>query len=218
MQGFRRIFAILATGICGGAIAAADEPAVVVTSVRESLNEARGHINRGRPDLAIRLLRRAQAQLRAGEQGPAAVAWDRKLQGALIEAVRAEERIEAADEQARREERRREAVAGLPGAVGREDALHREHDRIMAQVGGIGGGGIAGGGGVVGGVGGGGFAVGGGAIGFAPSVGFIGVGPTLGVAPVVSADRRYVRLGMNPIFLSNLSFARFPVFGAVGGS
>jgi rhomboid protease GluP len=161
MQRVRWIFAILASGI--GAVAAADEPAAIVTtSIRESLNEARGSIRRGRPDLAIRALRQAQGRLRAGEQGLAAEEWDRKLQVVLIEAVRAEERIEAGDEVARRGVQRREAVADLPGAAGREDALQREHERIMAQVGGIGGGGPVGGGGVVGGVGGGGFAVGGG--------------------------------------------------------
>lgn len=189
----------------------ADEPIEVITSVRDSAERARGLIHRGQPDEAIRALRLIQRHLREGEPTPATAEWDRRVQKLLILAVREEERIEA-KEAARRGDA---PILRDEQGQGREGRLRREFGRVMAQVaddGGAGGGtgGIGGGGGI---------AVGpGGAVGFAAIPGFIGVGPSFGVVPVVSADRRYVRLGMNPIFLSNLSFARFPVFGAAGGS
>jgi hypothetical protein len=55
------------------------------------------------------------------------------------------------------------------------------------------------------------------AVAFQPIPGALPVGPTLGVTPVVSADRRYVRLTLNPQFIDNASFTTLSVPGAVGG-
>ena len=41
-----------------------------------------------------------------------------------------------------------------------------------------------------------------GAVAFQPGIGFVPDGATLNVTPVVSADRRYVRLSVNPYFIS----------------
>jgi len=54
-------------------------------------------------------------------------------------------------------------------------------------------------------------------IAYIPGVGFIPSGQTLTVTPVVSADRRYVRLTVNPFFNALNGFQTFNVFGAVGG-
>lgn len=42
-------------------------------------------------------------------------------------------------------------------------------------------------------------------------------GATLDVTPAVSADRRYVRLSVNPFFNDVAGFSNFPVAGAVAG-
>jgi hypothetical protein len=52
---------------------------------------------------------------------------------------------------------------------------------------------------------------------FVPQVGAFPNGVMLGTTPVVSADRRYVRLGMNPQFTALEGFTTFAVPAAVGG-
>lgn len=56
-----------------------------------------------------------------------------------------------------------------------------------------------------------------GAIAFSPNIQSLPVGITLNVTPVVTADRRYVRLSLNPTFISDPSFQNFTVAGGVGG-
>ena len=55
------------------------------------------------------------------------------------------------------------------------------------------------------------------AVGFAPGVAPLNDGVTLSATPVVSADRRYVRLSMQPTFQTINGFMNFPVPAAVGG-
>ena len=55
------------------------------------------------------------------------------------------------------------------------------------------------------------------AVAFAPSVGSIPDGISLSATPVVSADRRYVRIGVSPMFQTINGFQTFPVPAAVGG-
>jgi hypothetical protein len=55
------------------------------------------------------------------------------------------------------------------------------------------------------------------AIAFEPVVGFVPTGSTLTVTPVVSADRRYVRLSVNPFFNALNGFSTFGIPGAVSG-
>jgi hypothetical protein len=55
------------------------------------------------------------------------------------------------------------------------------------------------------------------AVAFQPVVGVLPVGPTLSATPVVSADRRYVRLTLNPQFIDNAAFTTLSVPAAVGG-
>ncbi len=57
-----------------------------------------------------------------------------------------------------------------------------------------------------------------GAIAFTPQVGFVPNGATLSVTPAVSADRRYVRLSVNPYFNTINGFTTYSApLGAVGG-
>jgi hypothetical protein len=56
-----------------------------------------------------------------------------------------------------------------------------------------------------------------GVVAFQPGIGSIPSGVSLPVTPVVSADRRYVRLGMNPQFTDFQGFQTFPVPAAVAG-
>ena len=51
----------------------------------------------------------------------------------------------------------------------------------------------------------------------AQGIGVVPDGEFLGVTPVVSADRRYVRLSVNPNFSSVTGFTSFPVPAAVSG-
>ncbi len=55
------------------------------------------------------------------------------------------------------------------------------------------------------------------AVAYVPGIGIIPSGQTLTVTPVVSADRRYVRLTVNPFFNALNGFQTFNVYGAVGG-
>jgi len=55
------------------------------------------------------------------------------------------------------------------------------------------------------------------AVAFQPIPGALAVGPTLSATPVVSADRRYVRLTLNPQFIDNAAFTTLNVPAAVGG-
>ncbi len=56
------------------------------------------------------------------------------------------------------------------------------------------------------------------AVAFQPGIGFVPIGPTLNVTPVVSADRRYVRLSLNPYFISLNGFTTYQSqLAAVGG-
>jgi hypothetical protein len=55
------------------------------------------------------------------------------------------------------------------------------------------------------------------AIAYQPVVGFVPTGSTLTVTPVVSADRRYVRLSVNPFFNTLNGFSTFGIPGAVSG-
>jgi hypothetical protein len=57
-----------------------------------------------------------------------------------------------------------------------------------------------------------------GAVAFQPIPGVIPEGQTLTVTPVATADRRYVRLSVNPVFIGFVDFQTFPVPAAVGGS
>ncbi len=58
-----------------------------------------------------------------------------------------------------------------------------------------------------------------GAIAFTPQVGFVPNGLTLTVTPAVSADRRYVRLSVNPYFNTVNGFTTYTSqLGAVGGT
>ena len=58
-----------------------------------------------------------------------------------------------------------------------------------------------------------------GAVAFQPSIGFIPNGATMTVTPVVSADRRYVRLSVNPFFNTVNGFTTYTSqLGAVGGT
>jgi hypothetical protein len=58
-----------------------------------------------------------------------------------------------------------------------------------------------------------------GAVAFQPSIGFIPNGSTLTVTPAVSADRRYVRLSVNPFFNTINGFTTYTSqLGAVGGT
>jgi hypothetical protein len=56
------------------------------------------------------------------------------------------------------------------------------------------------------------------AIAFVPNIGFIPSGATMTVTPAVSADRRYVRLTVEPFFNSLNGFSTFNVQGAVSGA
>jgi len=56
-----------------------------------------------------------------------------------------------------------------------------------------------------------------GQVAFVPGIGAIPTGATLTVTPAVSADRRYVRLGVNPFFNALNGFTTINVSGAVGG-
>lgn len=56
-----------------------------------------------------------------------------------------------------------------------------------------------------------------GAVGFAPTVGTLPDGVMLGVTPVVTADRRYVRLGVQPQFQTVLGFDSYTIPAAVSG-
>lgn len=56
-----------------------------------------------------------------------------------------------------------------------------------------------------------------GAVAFQPVPGVFPEGAMMSVTPVVSADRRYVRLGINPEFTALNSFATLEVPGAVSG-
>jgi hypothetical protein len=56
-----------------------------------------------------------------------------------------------------------------------------------------------------------------GQVAFQPTIGVIPDGATMSTVPVVTADRRYVRLGVNPSFIGFEGFSTFPVPGAVGG-
>jgi hypothetical protein len=57
-----------------------------------------------------------------------------------------------------------------------------------------------------------------GAVAYQPVIGFIPEGATLNVTPVVSADRRYIRLSMNPYFISLNGFTTYQSqLAAVGG-
>ena len=57
-----------------------------------------------------------------------------------------------------------------------------------------------------------------GAIAYTPQVGFIPNGSTLSVTPAVSADRRYVRLSVNPFFNTLNGFTTYTApLGAVSG-
>ncbi len=55
------------------------------------------------------------------------------------------------------------------------------------------------------------------AVGFQPVVGSFPSGTTLNVTPAVTADRRYVRMSVNPFFNDLLGFDTFPVPAAVTG-
>jgi hypothetical protein len=55
------------------------------------------------------------------------------------------------------------------------------------------------------------------AIAYQPVIGFAPTGSTLTVTPVVSADRRYVRLSVNPYFNVLNGFSTFGIPGAVSG-
>jgi hypothetical protein len=56
------------------------------------------------------------------------------------------------------------------------------------------------------------------AIAYTPQVGFVPNGSTLSVTPAVSADRRYVRLTVNPYFNTVNGFTNYTApLGAVGG-
>ena len=55
------------------------------------------------------------------------------------------------------------------------------------------------------------------AVAFQPNVGTIPDGVSLNVTPVVTADRRYVRLGINPNFSTINGFTNFPVAAGVAG-
>jgi hypothetical protein len=54
-------------------------------------------------------------------------------------------------------------------------------------------------------------------IAFVPGIGFIPSGATMTVTPAVSADRRYVRLSVQPFFNSLNGFTNFSIPGAVSG-
>lgn len=56
-----------------------------------------------------------------------------------------------------------------------------------------------------------------GQVAFQPTVSSFPDGVTLGVTPVVSADRRYVRMGINPVFTGLQGFDSYSVPAAVGG-
>ena len=56
-----------------------------------------------------------------------------------------------------------------------------------------------------------------GAVAFAPTIGTIPDGVTLQVTPVVSADRRYVRMSLNPTLIVFDRFDTFTIPAAVGG-
>jgi hypothetical protein len=56
------------------------------------------------------------------------------------------------------------------------------------------------------------------AIAFVPGIGLIPSGATMTVTPAVSADRRYVRLTVEPFFNSLNGFTNFNVQGAVSGA
>ncbi|WZO96388.1 hypothetical protein EP7_003380 [Isosphaeraceae bacterium EP7] len=56
-----------------------------------------------------------------------------------------------------------------------------------------------------------------GVVAFQPEIDALPSGVSLPVTPVVSADRRYVRLGMNPQFTDFGGFQTFPVPAAVAG-
>jgi hypothetical protein len=56
------------------------------------------------------------------------------------------------------------------------------------------------------------------AVAFQPGIGFIPEGATLNVTPVVSADRRYVRMSLNPYFIGINGFTTYQSqLAAVGG-
>jgi len=55
------------------------------------------------------------------------------------------------------------------------------------------------------------------AIAFAPIIGQIPDGVTLNVTPVVSADRRYVRMTLNPQFIAFIQFDSFSIPAIVAG-
>ena len=55
------------------------------------------------------------------------------------------------------------------------------------------------------------------AVGFQPVVGSFPSGTTLTVTPAVTADRRYVRMSVNPFFNNLLGFDTYSVPAAVTG-
>ncbi|MDB5349687.1 MAG: type secretory pathway, component PulD [Planctomycetota bacterium] len=55
------------------------------------------------------------------------------------------------------------------------------------------------------------------AVAFAPTIGTIPDGAILNVTPVVSADRRYVRMSLNPQFTGVIRFDNFNIPAAVTG-
>ncbi len=55
------------------------------------------------------------------------------------------------------------------------------------------------------------------AVAFRPGVASFPNGVSMSATPVVSADRRYVRLGVTPVFTGLQGFDTFPIPAAVGG-
>ncbi len=58
----------------------------------------------------------------------------------------------------------------------------------------------------------------GGAIGFQPNIDVIREGVTLGASAIISPDRRYVRLGISPVFANITDVFTFSVFGGGAGN
>ena len=56
-----------------------------------------------------------------------------------------------------------------------------------------------------------------GAIGFQPNIQVIGEGARLGASAIISPDRRYVRLGISPVFSNITDVFTFSVFGGIPG-
>ncbi|ADV63356.1 hypothetical protein Isop_2790 [Isosphaera pallida ATCC 43644] len=184
--------------------------------VETAIRDARGWARAGQPGEAFRLLRLTRELMR---ELVIDEATRRRVQTRLQEAFR---EVAAQGEEREACRRRAEAVlADDPGrlnveALDHNQRLRREFDEILAQVGpaggGGGGGGGLGGGGFVGGGVGVGFGFPGGVVPGGLSVAPIGVGPVLPVVAVATADRRYVRLSVSPLFLSNLSFQQYQIF------